>query len=127
METRVTDDVDKPYGNAFVITDDGVGSELDEDGRVWVYQYLSTGLASTNGMGQEALWEFVDVAADPTNEDRDVALVVKCRLSDVLNWHIENNSSDGLLSPESKPLLSAMRKELAEMVARIDATEYWPE
>jgi hypothetical protein len=104
----------------FSIAEDCVFSELDPDGRLWLYLHF----CMDSGI-DEVMWDAID--AWQNDEDGNPVLRVFFRLSDVLERELEGHElfgSGGLVSQKCKPTLDAMRTELLQMVARIDGVKY---
>jgi hypothetical protein len=110
----------------FELRDGCVFLEMDADGRVGLFHWFSDVGCGLDGL-DAGLKEAVNAWCDPDESADEVILKVDFRLSDALNFEFEIEGHEiegGLIGPYRRPVHEAMRAELLEMVARIDAIKY---
>lgn len=104
-----------------VMEEDAVFCEVDPDGRLQLFLHFYDGKYD----GDHPFWKAICAWLDEDSGTND--LRVNFRLSDVLDFELEGHELfrfKGKTNIKAKPVLDAMRAELMQMVARIDAVQY---
>lgn len=102
------------------VTENCVFADLNQSGKLSLYVYFSAFCGIDASM-----WEAIEAWTD--DSEADTALEVRFSLADALDMLLDSNMYGDKVDASEKPVIDAMRSELLQMVARIDALKYTEE